>query len=247
MNFDFLISLFFPPQCLRCARGLERGALCGECQERIPIAQSFFCGACRRPLTAVTDAAGTAADLPGDHFLRTGKSPCHPEFPYLLGAASRYHDRTITALVRALKFHRIRAAAEPLALIIAEYISSISSATAGHLIIPIPLSEKRRRERGFNQAELIAEQLAERFSLPLDRGSLARTKNTPPQSETSSLAERMAHMRGCFSVQNPATIADKRILLVDDVVTSGATFLEAARALREAGAETVVALAAAQG
>lgn len=244
MNFDFLISIFFPPQCLRCAKGLARGALCDECRGEVPLAHSFFCGACRRPLAKST-SPGTAP--PKDFDLLAGRSSCHPDFPYLLGAASRYHERTVTSLVRALKFHRVKAAAEPLASFIIQYLSSLDEDISGHLLIPIPLSKKRLRERGFNQADLIAREIAGHHHLPLDPAALARVKHSPPQSEASSLAERVAQLRGCFMVSDPRTIEGRHILLIDDVVTSGATFLEASRALRGAGAASVTAVAVAQG
>ena len=115
--------------------------------------------------------------------------------------------------------------------------------------MPIPLSRRRFRARGFNQAEFLARPIADFLELPLDTTTFTRIRHTKPQTETESAAERRENLRGCFAVLdtgNSRAVRGKNILLVDDVTTTGTTFLEAARTLKAAGAGTVYALAAAK-
>jgi ComF family protein len=107
------------------------------------------------------------------------------------------------------------------------------------LVVPVPLHWRRAWQRGYNQAAAIAEQLAWVTGVPCSRGCLKRTRHTPQQLQPSSSARR-ANVRGAFRVREGANLTGKRILLVDDVMTTGSTASEASRTLREAGASEVV-------
>lgn len=232
---DAAASIFFPRRCLGCgksetgdagARRANGQALCVDCRASVVIARSFFCGFC--------GARRFGAN-----------APCHPDFPYLLAAASKYENPALQELVRALKFRYARRASEPLFSIIKDYIDAIGPFCddfAGFTVMPIPLSRRRLRARGFNQAELLAQPLAVRLGLPYDGTSLMRIRHTKPQTETRSAFERHENLRDCFAVRRPLGYAN--ILLVDDVTTTGATFLEAARTLKRSGAGKIIVLAA---
>jgi competence protein ComFC len=228
MNFGFLSAVFFPCRCASCGKKLREGALCASCRGAIMIARTLFCGDCQKAVPA---------DAP---------SYCHPSFPYLLGAAGNYENRALKELIHALKFRNIRGAAEPLAEILVRYASAFPFPFAGHTVVPIPLSKRRLRVRGFNQSEEIASRFTRHFSLPLETTWLVRVKHAKPQSETENLAERRENIRGCFAVAAPGAVRGRTIILIDDVTTSGATFLEAATVLRAAGAEKIYALAVAR-
>lgn len=227
MIFKFFADIFFPPRCLACGKGVREGALCAPCRASITIYRTLFCGKCARRLF-------------GD------KANCHPDFPYLLGATGKYGNKALTSLIHSLKFRGGISAADPLADLLVEYASSLGTLLNDCLVIPIPLSKERRRTRGFNQSELIAKSFAERFGLTCETACLARIRHAKPQSETKSVAERKENIRGVFAVTRRSAIAGKNIILVDDVTTSGATFLEAARELKSAGAERIIALAVAR-
>ena len=186
---------------------------------------SFWCGECR-------------ARLP------EARKVCHKDFPYLLGGAAPYSDERIRALVHGLKFQFIRDAAHPLGNLVAKYLSQFADRWQSFTIVPIPLSPRRERTRGFNQSRLIAEVVAERLHLPIS-DALRRTRHTAPQSELENYDARRANVEGCFAVNNPDTVKGKHIMFIDDVATSGTTFLEATRALKAAGAQGTVAVAAA--
>jgi ComF family protein len=113
------------------------------------------------------------------------------------------------------------------------------------LIVPVPLSSGRARSRGFNQAALIARPLAAANSLPLDAGALIRSRETAQQTRLPA-RERRANVAGAFAVPDPATVRDRRILLIDDVCTTGATLEACAAPLLEAGAAGVWALVVAR-
>ena len=114
------------------------------------------------------------------------------------------------------------------------------------VLVPIPLHRSRERKRGFNQARLLAEALAERLKLPV-ADALRRIRATAPQVGMDSFEERRTNVTDAFSVNEPAAIAGSTVILIDDVSTSGATLSEAARALREANCRTVWAIVIAKG
>jgi len=227
MFFDRLLDLIFPPRCLSCQKNLGCGVICDDCLSKIKINQTLFCGKC-------------GARLPQP------KKICHKNFPYLLGAATNYENEIAKNLIHSLKFQYIKAAAQPLGNLLIQYTEALSLPLKNFIVIPIPLSKKRLRGRGFNQAELIAKIFAEHFELPPETNLLVRTKNAKPQSEIKNLKERLLNVKDCFAVINQESVASKNILLIDDVITSGATLLEATAALKNAGARKIIALAVAK-
>lgn len=108
------------------------------------------------------------------------------------------------------------------------------------LLLPVPLHRKRLASRGFNQSALLAQKLAKRVNLPVDLFSLQKIRNDPPQIEKNA-DERLQNVRGSFAVKSASLerLSGKQLLLIDDVLTTGATANECARVLRKAGAERV--------
>jgi len=98
------------------------------------------------------------------------------------------------------------------------------------IVIPIPIYKTRKRARGYNQAELLAKELAKGLNASYDFKTLVKTRDTRPQSQLSSL-ERRSNLKASFRLENGEKLRGKRILLVDDVLTTGSTFKEAARTL----------------
>lgn len=166
--------------------------------------------------------------------------------PYLLGAAGDYQNETVRNLIHALKFNGVRDAALPLAELIIQYLSRARFETRNFAVVAIPLHTFRERDRGFNQSEHIAAHLARRLGAPLISGILLRRKRTAPQSELGDHELRKENMRDAFSAEQSAAVRNANLFLVDDVTTSGATFFEAARTLKAAGARKIIALAAAR-
>jgi ComF family protein len=231
MDLGFIGDILFPPACIACGESIAAGVICGRCLAGIDHYGTLFCGTCM-------------ARLPEN------KKICHAAAPYLLGAAGPYSDGTLAALIHALKFRGIRAAAGPLADILAAYARRIRIDPGGFIVTPLPLSAKRRRSRGFNQAALIARRFAATLGLPFEENLLARIIHRKPQSDTEDIFERLENVRGAFaadvSCDAPRKIAGAKIILVDDVVTSGTTFTEAAKVLKSNGAKKILAFAVAK-
>lgn len=228
MNFlKKLLDALFSQKCAGCGKEVADEIVCNDCFSGIPVHSALFCGKC-------------SARLP------SGKRVCHKDFPYLLGAATSYDNNTVKNLIHLLKFKYVRSAAEPLGKLLAKYVASLPITLKNFTLVPVPLSARRLRERGFNQAELIAKVLAERLELKLEVDALLRSIYSKPQSEARGIVERKENVRGCFAVPRKELVQGKDIVLVDDVTTSGATFSEAASALKEAGARKIIALAVAR-
>lgn len=221
----FAEDWLFPVKCAGCGKEDERELLCRECLGEIKINQTLFCGKCR-------------ARLPENQKI------CHKDFPYILGMAADYDDKNVSELISGLKFKFWEEAARPLGKILIKYAENLPLKWKEALIVPVPLSKKRERERGFNQSEILAEILARNFGCGLDVDNLERTKNAKPQSEMD-FYRRKENVRGVFAVKGKNPFSNRKIILVDDVVTSGATLFEATIALKNAGVKSVVAIAVA--
>ena len=215
----------FPVKCIGCGKEDEKELLCQRCFLEIKINQTLFCGKCR-------------ARLPEN------KKICHKDFPYILGMATDYDERRVSELISGFKFKFWEEAAKPLGKVLIEYARNLPLKREGSLIVPIPLSKQREKERGFNQSQILAEILAKGLGLRLDSTSLIRVRNAKPQSEMD-FYKRLENVKGVFTTKNSNLLKNQKIILVDDVVTSGATFLEAATVLKEAGAKNIIAVAVA--
>jgi len=226
MNFALLTNILFPAECISCRRGVRDGALCATCMDKILFRPILFCGSCRKRLPCM---------LPS----------CHPDTPYLFGAAGSYHNKPLKDLIHGLKFNFMRSAADPIGDVLGAALAKIPIDIRDYTVTSLPLSKRRERLRGFNQSTLIARRAAALVGLPFQEGFIVRTKHRKPQSETQSIAEREKNIKGCFVPTTARAAKGKNIILIDDVTTSGATFHAASAALHHAGAKTVIALAAA--
>lgn len=224
------LDIFFPPRCFGC-QIYHSAYLCRRCRETIVINQTFFCPVCQNRLPE-------------------NRRICHFDAPYILAAAADYHNELVQTLIHQLKYQSLTCALGPIASLLEDYLSALQRNGSYHLhrfiVIPVPLSSYRLRQRGFNQAGLIARRVAEKLQLPLVAEALTRIKDTPKQSEAKTREERQQNVVGCFAVTDVRAIERKNVLLVDDVFTSGATVGEAARTLKAAGARRIIALTAAR-
>ena len=211
-----LDELLYPGEvvCLACGR-----ALGGE--ERV------VCGACRLALAELEDRQ---AEREAEE-----TEPCAEGLSYVYAAYP--YEGAAKQLILRLKFSSLRAAAEPLA----EAMASLP-ADEEELIVPVPTTARRERERGFNQAALLAQHLARAWGMEM-ADALARSDDLTPQARLNARARR-EQLRGVMRADG--RVRGRRVLLIDDVYTTGATASEAARALHEAGALSVGMLAAAR-
>ncbi|MEI6345759.1 MAG: phosphoribosyltransferase family protein [bacterium] len=161
-----------------------------------------------------------------------------------------YRDRHVRAAVWELKYRKNAKVAKLFAELVAEelqkHVSTSDGGRAPILLVPIPLSEKRQRERGYNQIELILEQLPKNEEWCVAPDLLRRKHHTTPQTKLSR-AERLKNLNDCFEVSNIGgaceNTRDRKIFIIDDVMTTGSTLGQARETLRRAGASEVLAIA----
>lgn len=220
----FCLDVFFPPVCAACGRvGV---LLCPACEARLLPVEGAICRCCGRALA--DQARGAHALCPA----------CRDAPPPLaqMRAPLRYAEPT-SRLIHRLKYEGYFALGRPLARrLVAGWPAWRPSPD---LIVPIPLHPRRHFRRGYNQSELLARPLAEAVGVPFSATALRRTRHTPPQVGLGPEA-RAANVQGAFDAV-PSEVAGRVVLLVDDVLTTGATMSAAAEALLAAGAAAVSA------
>lgn len=224
--FDPLLAAVFPSCCACCAVALERpsrGPLCTACWAALPRHAGRPC-ACGAPLPSGIEARCGRC--------RRGRGEV--ERGYSLGP----YAGALRVLVRELKYRSRRRVAERIAEIVCADPGVAGLLAPGAVMVPVPLHPRRLQQRGFNQSELLAASLARRSGLPLLPRALVRRKDTPPQTGLSAAARRR-NVRGAFAVRQRAQIQGRTAVLVDDVITTGATTRACALELRRAGAVAV--------
>lgn len=157
-----------------------------------------------------------------------------------------YRQAVPVRLVKLFKYDFVRSVHGTLARLLIEFFEKQSGLPKDPLVLAVPLHEKRRRWRGYNQSAMLAKAVADHFGWHHDDGLLLRHKATDPQAKMESSARRL-NVDGCFSVKDGADLRGRRVLLVDDVITTGATVEACALALKRAGARSVDALALIRG
>ena len=167
-----------------------------------------------------------------------------PDTPYLNGVhiAANYQDLVLKKALWMLKYQGVKQLAKPLAELIKERIWK-KLETGDWLIVPVPLSKNKLRHRGYNQAELIAKELSDNVRADI----LFKKFHTKSQVEVKDKEERLANIIGSFAIKNPEKIKGKKIILIDDVLTTGATMREAKKVLKQAGAKKVIGVVVARG
>ncbi len=141
-------------------------------------------------------------------------------------------------VISRFKFRGAARLAKPLGTLLADYADREFLFSEFDLLVPVPLHRQRLRDRGFNQSLLLARRIAKIHSLPVDTAALQRIRHTQPQTELSG-PERRKNIRQAFAVSRTGSISGKRVLLIDDVFTTGATVQECAKTLLRAGAQQV--------
>lgn len=215
------LDVIVPRRCGLCGR--FDTFLCPECATDLPRAVPPRCATCWSVLGARGVCRGCAAVL----------------VQSLVGLRSPYRlDEGARRLVHGLKYDGLSALAAPMGVLMAGDLSAWG--ISPDVVAPVPLHRSRERRRGFNQAALLAQSLAQTAALPLERRLLRRVRATTPQVRTSGAEVRRQNVTGAFAAGPSA--AGRTVLLIDDVCTTGATLRACADALRAAGALRVYGL-----
>ncbi|MDD2732332.1 MAG: ComF family protein [Desulfuromonadaceae bacterium] len=229
--FNALLDVILPPICHICHSFIPNADtlhICQTCHDHLPLVSSPLCSRCGIPFIGAGD----------DHRC----SACSIQPPHFDAARAHFlYEGPIRDLIHAFKYNRHTYLRFPLALLALEGVSGVPTDHNLNLIVPVPLHRSRLRQRGFNQAVLLGNILSHRLALPMVPDALARTRATEPQIELSA-AERRVNVKGAFSVKKPERVEGKRILLLDDVMTTGSTMDECAKELKKAGADVVIAI-----
>jgi ComF family protein len=230
------LGLLFPPRCACCQIELPTDAelmLCADCCQQLIGSAGSFCVRC---------GAIEPGEPGGVHGCRLcGSTRFHFEKVVALGL----YDGPLHQAVAKIKEPAGRVLAAALAQLMLRTRGEQLKALEADLVVPVPMFWAKRFWRGFNTTELLAERLARGLGLPV-RHALVRNRNTLPQRSLRP-RERFANVRGAFTARRIRNLQGKSILLIDDVLTTGATCSEAARTLLRAGAARVVVAVLARG
>jgi len=229
-------DLAFPRVCAGCGGRCDRasGYLCWECFRRLPLFDGSCCERCGRPV----ETRQAHAFLCGFCLQR------RPAFDRAR-VAGRFRGG-LRRMTHAFKYNRALWLADDLAGIVHGCVLAHFDAAAVDVVVPVPLFRTRARGRGYNQAALLGARVARLLDRPFAPRALARVRDTGTQTRLSAAARR-SNVRGAFAPREAGWIVGRTVLLVDDVMTTGATLSEAARALKDGGAWRVWAVAAARG
>ncbi|SEM34569.1 comF family protein [Syntrophus gentianae] len=227
--FKAIFDLLFPPRCLSCQNLLisgEEQGFCPDCQTRISFLFPPFCQICGSPLPAGVQSSNICHRC-------TVSAP-----PFEICRSVGRYDSVLMEAIHALKYQRKIPAGVVLGKILSAHVANLLPFGDYDRIIPVPLHKKRLRKRGFNQSLILARAMARDFSLPLDFQSLKRRVHTDPQIGLGR-KQRETNVREAFECVRRDQIANSRILLIDDVYTTGSTVRECSRVLLEGGAKSV--------
>ncbi|OGK21609.1 hypothetical protein A2866_03830 [Candidatus Roizmanbacteria bacterium RIFCSPHIGHO2_01_FULL_39_8] len=228
----FLKDFLFPKFCLGC--GFLGAYICHNCRKNLYYMEKDMCIYCsHNSLYGLTHPA------------------CKRRYG-IDGFLSIFHyNNLLKSIIKSIKYRYALDVWREFCLIIEPEsilkVASLKKIVKGPIFLePIPLHRSKLRHRGFNQARIIAEYFSHRLSLPMT-SCLVRTKDTEPQAQLRKNSERFRNMQGAFDVEGTKVVTGQYIILIDDVVTTGSTVKEAARALKLGGAKGVFTLSVAHG
>jgi len=228
------VDLLYPPSCPACKKTLPRVAMetmvCLPCWSQITVNQPPFCHGCGRQMNRRDPGKNTCS-----HCIKTPHA-------YDRAYSVCVYDGTIKTLIHEFKYNDKQYLGRPLARLLIDFIRKYDL-PVGYMdyLIPVPLHSAKLREREFNQAQVLCAEVAAAFGKPVLDGNLFRYRATDTQA-TLEPHQRFLNVKGCFAVTEKESIKGRNFLLIDDVLTTGATASEAAGALKDSGANIVFVL-----
>lgn len=240
--FEGLLDLLYPSACAVCGGDVVSSrCICDGCLASVPLRDMrACCSVCGKALLEFERAGNAASPLVC--------SRCRAKRPSFDAARSAaVYSGPVRAMIHLLKYHGGFRAADDLSGLLHAAFLAYYAGEAIDAVVPVPLHSRKYRRRGYNQAERLARAIAGKTGLPLDASMLRRRRDTATQTRKSA-GERRRNMVGAFEIAHSAATRayGKCLLLVDDVMTTGATFEDASRALRAAGASRLLCLSVAR-
>ena len=233
---DWLFDWLYPPRCRACrGRILGRDAeyFCEHCREHIQLVGHPLCNVCGRPFPDASGddhECGVCLERP-PQFIAARAWACYP----------REDDHPLREVVQKFKYARKVSLGRPLGRLMARGCQEFLREIDPDVVVPVPLYSKRLRWRGFNQSVLLAREVSRAYGIPMDPFLLQRRRETAAQTRLAE-EERRRNVRGAFTLDPDRPIRGKRVLIVDDVYTSGATVNECSRTLKQGGAKEIYVL-----
>ncbi|MDD5772993.1 MAG: ComF family protein [bacterium] len=222
---DAFVDFIWPPKCLICDNSLEDGKkfICDECAKGVNLFSPPFCFHCGKPLFYSGDLSERLC------------APCkekkgHFDRAFIIGS----YENSLREAVHQFKYNKKAALRKYFSVLINDYVEKNNVLDKVDVIVPVPLFLTKKRERGFNQSELLAKEISKKWSLPVSTKNLYRARHTEPQYNLDYTG-REKNIKGAFKLKDKDIIEGKRVLLIDDVVTTGATINECSRILKNEG------------
>lgn len=232
-----LLGLILPARCRTCHGYLRAEAnpcFCQDCWATISRIDGPCCPRCGKPFASAAALSHSPGHLCGD---------CRERLPkFDRAVAAGWYEGVLAESIHLVKYRGKTLLTRPLGALLLDAMERLVQAD---LLIPVPLHPSRLREREFNQALLLCDVLRAGSGLPVIPDGLERIRVTPPQIGLSH-KERRRNVRGAFVPKRPDRIEGRRVILIDDVFTTGATANECARVLKKAGADRVFVLTVAR-
>lgn len=229
-----ILNVLLPPRCIKCGKILsEKNGLCPECFNQINFISAPYCYKCGHPFVKENDLKFAAKQYCGACLQKK-------RFLFDMQRTAFFYDEASKNLILDLKFRDKTVSAQTLANMLYMAGKDIWEQEPD-LIIPVPIHRLRLIKRRFNQSALLVKYLALRVGVSADYSSLIRRQNTVPQVKLTGTARRK-NLRQAFAVKYPQNIKGKKVVLIDDVETTGSTLNECAKVLRKAGAKAVYSI-----
>jgi competence protein ComFC len=237
-----LLSVVFPAGCRICEQlltGATRIPICNDCLSSFRPISGTVCEKCGRPVEGAARSDAETFVCP------TCVDDEWGGYTFDRVRSWAVYEGALVHAILLLKFENIDPLGKLFSRWLAEVVVDGGAAFQADVVVPVPLHRQRERERGYNQAALIAKPLAKRLGLPYKSVLLTRIRPRPDK-HLLSFEERWESVRGAFATRPGSQVDNLRVLLVDDVMTSGATLDSCAKVLREAGARSVIGLTVAR-
>jgi len=226
---SFLLDLIFPKECLGCKK--EGSYLCDSCKEKIEINQDFYCVYCQNK----SSLNGICSDCQSSIALDS------------IFVAANYNNKILADLIQSFKYKYVEELGQVLTDLLIKYLAINSVFQKfdinkdNTIIAVVPLHKKRLLSRGFNQSEIIAHNLSVNYNIQVIN-ILKRTVNTASQMKLSR-QERLINLKNAFCLDSKVNLnKNKKIILIDDVITTGSTLNECAKVLKQAGFNKIYGL-----